>query len=380
MQRFVRCPRYFRRTSCICVSSFRSAASTVCERKTYRVFGAGAALLPFGAVFFSSTVFCEGENESCPVRLPCRPKDSMFVSDFPVIAAVVTPFNEETGELNTGVIPKYIEHLERQRCDGVFVSGTAGEGPCCTVTERKQLMEAWKNHLTAANSRLRLIVHVGCAALEDARELAEHAWSIGVDGIAAVPPFYIKPHTPHALAESMKYIADGAPSLPFFYYHFPAMTGVHIPAAVVVPLLRDRIPTFRGIKYTDRNITDFASVSTQPGANELLLMGGFDDMARVMLKYGANGWIGGCVGVIGDHIKRMIEADRACDIETAQSESEFIYKLTDLFDMLGLIPGLRAAHHAVGVEVGRHPRLPSLGLDKEQVTDVRQWMHDVGLL
>ena len=39
-------------------------------------------------------------------------------------------------------------------------------------------------------------------------------------------PNYFKPSTPDQLADSMAMIASQAPDLPFWYYHFPANTGV----------------------------------------------------------------------------------------------------------------------------------------------------------
>ena len=45
-------------------------------------------------------------------------------------------------------------------------------------------------------------------------------------GFLAMSPNYFKPSTPEQLADSMAMIASQAPDLPFWYYHFPANTGV----------------------------------------------------------------------------------------------------------------------------------------------------------
>src|SRR5690606_41784751 len=55
---------------------------------------------------------------------------------------------------------------------GIFICGSTGEGPSLTVSERKELAEAF---VAAAAKRLKVFVHVGHNSLEDAMELARHA-------------------------------------------------------------------------------------------------------------------------------------------------------------------------------------------------------------
>ena len=43
-----------------------------------------------------------------------------------------------------------------------------------------------------AAGRLTVIAHVACNNTRDSRILAAHAQSLGVDGIAAIPPIYFK--------------------------------------------------------------------------------------------------------------------------------------------------------------------------------------------
>ena len=56
-----------------------------------------------------------------------------------LIAAPHTPFNAD-GSVNLDLIPKQVETLLKQKVIGAYICGTTGEGICCSVEERKQVM------------------------------------------------------------------------------------------------------------------------------------------------------------------------------------------------------------------------------------------------
>lgn len=71
-----------------------------------------------------------------------------------------------------------------------------------------------------------------------------------------MPPVYFKPANVVALTETMAAIAKGAPDLPFWYYHFPANTGVDLDMFEFVKYVDESglIPNFMGVKYTFESI------------------------------------------------------------------------------------------------------------------------------
>merc|ERR1719198_407863 len=93
-----------------------------------------------------------------------------------------------------------------------------------SLAERKALAEAWVK--PAKENGLLLIVHVGAEALADAKALALHAEAIGAQAIGCMASVFFKPANADALAQWLKQVGLGAPSLPLFYYHIPSMTGV----------------------------------------------------------------------------------------------------------------------------------------------------------
>lgn len=115
-----------------------------------------------------------------------------------------------------------VKRLIKSGCSGAWVIGTTGEFSTLTVDERKKLAEAWVNAIKEIAPNFGLIVHIGAASIEDSKELARHAESIGAPAIAAIPPVFFKPENIPDLVSTMQQIAGAAPKTPFYYYRIPA--------------------------------------------------------------------------------------------------------------------------------------------------------------
>lgn len=97
----------------------------------------------------------------------------------------------------------------------------------------------------------------------------------GVKGIFAMPPVYFKPKSIDNLIDTMAVIADAAPHLPFWYYHFPAMTGVDFNMFQFTEAIdaNGKIPNFMGVKFTNEVLMDFNSIGHYKNRKYSMLMG-----------------------------------------------------------------------------------------------------------
>jgi N-acetylneuraminate lyase len=213
-----------------------------------------------------------------------------------LVAATYSPFERSPAgqALNITQVEADAAFLRSTGVLHVFVCGTTGESLSLQVEERKRLAEAWVR--VAPKHGIRVIVHAGAESLKDAAELAAHAERIGADAVAAMPPVFFKPATPEALARSMALVARAAPSLPFYYYHIPSMTGSNFSMSSFVDemeALPEPCPNFVGIKYT-------GLYGPPPG--------GFPDAQRVMRRTRSARLGGGAYEVLGGRDEMMVEA------------------------------------------------------------------------
>uniref|UniRef100_A0A3Q3VW48 N-acetylneuraminate lyase n=1 Tax=Mola mola TaxID=94237 RepID=A0A3Q3VW48_MOLML len=221
-----------------------------------------------------------------------------------LVAATFTPLTPQ-GEINLSEIGPYIDYLtEKQGVNSIFVNGTTGESMSLSVRERKILAEEWCQ---------KVIVHVGCMSLKDSQELACHAEQIGADGIAVIAPSFFKPSTAEVLRAFLQEVATVAPTMPFYYYHIPAVTGV----TDVLKDIEKLIPSFRGVKFSGSDLMDFGQCVSYSQPHWSLLYG-VDEQMLAALALGAHGAVGSTYNYIGCHVNKLISAFNNGDLVQAR--------------------------------------------------------------
>ncbi|XP_067115424.1 N-acetylneuraminate lyase [Osmerus mordax] len=273
-----------------------------------------------------------------------------------LVAATFTPLSEQ-GEINLSQIKPYVAYLiEKQSVKRVFVNGTTGEGMSLSVKERKALAEEWCHQ---GNNRLeQVIVHVGCMSLKDSQELARHAVTTGAHGIAVISPSFLKPSSVDSLKLYLKEVAMAAPSLPFYYYHLPAVTGVNLAARDVLEGIEKQIPSFRGVKFSGTDLLDLGLCVSYCPAHWSVLYG-VDEQLLGGLAMGACGAVGSTYNYIGLINNKMLALFEGGDLTTAR-EIEFKIQavMSDLFKLGFDLPMNKQLMSEVsGINLGP-PRLP----------------------
>lgn len=208
------------------------------------------------------------------------------MSRLQIWAATATPFGDD-GRLDLSVVPRQAEHLLAAGVHGAFVSGTTGEFGALSITERRELLDAWA---AARPDGLGLAAHVGANELGQATELAAHAQHLGLDFVAALAPYYGEAPTIDLVVRHLATIAAAAPETPLCYYHIPSMTGsTHRPGDVVVRAVTE-IPTLASVKFTDDDLLEYDRIrSEHPG---LQVYFGRDELLPAALSFGAEAVIG----------------------------------------------------------------------------------------
>nr|XP_040041309.1 N-acetylneuraminate lyase [Gasterosteus aculeatus aculeatus] len=273
-----------------------------------------------------------------------------------LIAATFTPFTAQ-GEVNLEEIGPYIDYLtEKQGVNGIFVNGTTGESMSLSVAERKLLAEEW---CQKAKGKLdQVIVHVGCLSLKEAKELAAHAAQVGADAIAAMAPFFFKPRTAGALRSFLQEVASAAPTLPFFYYHIPAVTGVTVPARDLLEGIQELIPSFRGVKFSGTDLMDFGQcISSSPPHWSFLY--GVDEQLLAGLVMGADGAVGSTYNYAGCHFNQLMSALKDGHVDQARKIQFKMQQVLSYAMKLGFDVGVnkQLMNELSGLNLGA-PRLP----------------------
>jgi N-acetylneuraminate lyase len=289
-----------------------------------------------------------------------------------LIAATFTPFYED-GSLNIDMIPSLVDKLAKDGVKGIFVCGSNGEGPNMTIDERKLVAEAF---VKAAAGRLKIIVHVGHSSIADARDLAKHAAAIGADAFASVAAFYFKPGSVRNLVNCMREIASAAPSLPFYYYHIPHLTGVGMDMVAFLEMAENEIPNLAGIKYTAPTIQEYQScLNFKKGRFDILY--GLDELLLPALSVGAKGAIGSTYTFAAPLYLETIKAFNKGDLNAAREAHAYMVEVIRILLQYPPIPGQKAIMKMLGWDMGPC-RLPLSTLSPEDHENFYHQLADIG--
>jgi N-acetylneuraminate lyase len=270
-----------------------------------------------------------------------------------LVAAPHTPFHSD-GTLAPEVVALQANHLAAQRVKAVFITGTTGESSSLSVSERVEIYRAWA--AVAPAQGIRVIAHVGANALCDACALAAEAENLGFDAISALSPNYFKPGSLESLVACCEKIASAAPNLPFYFYQIPVLTNVRFPMVDYLKLASARIPTFRGIKYTDPDLVGYRRcLALEPGRFDLPW--GVDETLLAALATGAKGGVGSTYNFIPALAHAIIEAFDAGDLDRARDLQVKMIEIIDALDSIGYLGAAKAVMGWLGVPVGP-ARLP----------------------
>lgn len=289
-----------------------------------------------------------------------------------LIAAPFTPFKADRS-VNLAVIPTYARFLQENGVGAAFVCGTTGEGLSLTLEERLAVSEKW-----VQAAKLPVIVHVGHTCLEDARKLTAHAQQIGAAAVSALAPCFFKPRNVDELVDWCEAVASAAPSLPFYYYNIPSMTGVSLPVAEFLAKAADRIPTLVGVKYTYEDFPDYkACVQAAGGRFDILF--GRDELLLEGWKAGALGAVGSTYNYAAPVYLRLLEAHKAGDEAKARLLQDTAIKMIAICNGLGIthLAASKALMGMLGVDCGP-VRLPLVQPSAAQLATMRTKLTEIG--
>lgn len=206
-----------------------------------------------------------------------------------------------TGELARWTVAKGVQ--------GLYLTGSSGEGMMHDVAERKKTVEAV---LDAVGDRTTVIVQVGASNQRDAVDLARHAAAAGAHGVSSVPTVYYP--LPEALIEAYWDAIVQAAKLPFFIYNIPATTGYQLSLSLFEKMMaKDYVA---GVKTTSESCTLIEAMRRIGGPNAVIF-NGVDAQLLAGLSMGASGGIGGTYGCMPELYVHIWQAFQAGNMASA---------------------------------------------------------------
>ncbi len=283
-----------------------------------------------------------------------------------LIAPVFTPF-DQSGNLNVKAIERYANYLISKDMKGVFVNGTSGEGLLMSVKERKQLLEAWMPF----QSSLKIIAHISTTNYVESSDLAKHAAGVGADAVSCMGPCYLPPKGVEELVAFNAIVAASVPETPYYYYHLPPVSGVHVKMNEFLKLAGARIPNLAGIKFTSPDIMDMQECLLMDNKKYDILHG-HDGLFLSGLSAGVAGGIGTAYNLISELFHNIMHAFKKGDMETARKlQLRGVHYLKVMHKYENSVVSTKAMLNVLGLELGPC-RLPLKNLTKNEIDNLEK--------
>lgn len=271
-----------------------------------------------------------------------------------VIPAVLTVFDKEENIDEVGM-RQLVSFLIEKGVNGLYLTGSTGEGFTMTSEERKKVVEIV---IDETAGRVPVVVHVGAIGTKISIDLAKHAESVGADGISSVPPFYWKFNE----NQIIKYYEDIASScsIPMIVYNVPLVGLLGMNAIKRLA----KIENVKGIKYTALSQYEITQIKDEVG-EEFLVYSGADEMAMSGLIAGADGIVGSFYNIMPELFINIYDAVKNKDLDEAQRlQKQAVEVIMYALQLPSFYAGMKVILKWMGINAG-YCRRPFENLTEE---------------
>jgi 4-hydroxy-tetrahydrodipicolinate synthase len=254
-----------------------------------------------------------------------------------LLCAMITPFTE-TRALDLDGAQALAGRLVAEGCDGLVLSGTTGESPTTTDTEKAALVRAVRD---AVGDRAHIVAGVGTSDTRHTVELARDAEKSGADGVLVVTPYYSRPPQ-DAVEAHFREVADES-GLPLMLYDIPGRTGTRVEPETMIRLAdHPRIVAVKDCAY------DLLGTQKVLSRTELAYYTGCDEYTLALYAIGGAGCVSTVSNVAPRHFRAILdEFDAGRTAEAARLQQQ-VCELVESMMAAGL-PGTVTAKALLGV-------------------------------
>lgn len=297
---------------------------------------------------------------TCPTAKPGRPFGQ-------VLTAMVTPF-DAGGKLDLDAAQRLAAHLVDLGNDGLVVSGTTGESPTTSDTEKADLIRAV---VDAVGDRATVVASVGTYDTAHSVHLAADAEQAGAHGLLVVTPYYSRP--PQAgLVAHFTAIAN-ATGLPNMLYDIPPRSVVPIEVDTLRRLAEH--PQIVAVKDAKGDLLAGSQVIAN---TDLAYYSGDDALNLPWLSVGGVGFVSVIGHVVAGRLRRMLDTYENGDVGTARTLHRGLLPVYRAMGRVGGVIFVKAALRLRGHDAG-DPRLPLPPATPEQVKLIAADLGDAGV-
>jgi len=277
-----------------------------------------------------------------------------------VYPAVLTPFkNDDT--IDFDIFSSNLEAQLEAGVDGIILGGSLGEASTLLDEEKNELLRFAKELVAG---KVSVVMNIAEQSTRAAIRAANHAETIGADGLMLLPPLRYKADDRETV-EYFKTVARNT-SLPIMIYNNPVDYKIMVTLEMFEEMAE--LSNIQAVKESTRDVTNITRMVNRFD-DRFKILCGVDTLTYESLCAGADGLVAGLV----DAFPRETVAIYRLIKEGYHAEALSIYRWflplleLDIHPKLVQYIKLAAAQTGIGSEYVRAPRLPLIGKEREEI-------------
>ncbi|MET4898399.1 dihydrodipicolinate synthase family protein [Sphingomonadaceae bacterium jetA1] len=280
-----------------------------------------------------------------------------------IIAYPVTPFLADDAGIDEAAFRRVLDALLATDPAAIAILGSAGESAYLREAEWQRGVELG---VEAVGGKVPLIVGIGELTTAAAVAKARFAERAGADRLMVIPVSYWKLDETEIFAHFEAVAA--ATDLPIMVYNNPATSGVDMPPALLVRMVRE-IPGIDLIKESSGDIHRMHAIH-ELSDGTIPFYNGANHLALEALAAGAQGWCTAAPNLLGSQPARLVAHIDAGEMEQARALFYTLLPVLRFIVQGGLPTTVKAGLRLQGLEAG-DPRRPLRPLAGERLETLR---------
>jgi 1-pyrroline-4-hydroxy-2-carboxylate deaminase len=281
-----------------------------------------------------------------------------------VIPALTTCFRSDLS-VDYSFVGKHIGWMIDNRCTGVVIGGSLGEGATLTSEEKLEIISL---AIRTVGQRAAIVAGVSALSTQEAVEFAKAAADRGCRGLMVLPPYVYRSDWREMKAHvAAVFRATGVSCM---LYNNPVAYGTDFLPEQIAELSAEH-ENFHAVKESSADVRRVTAIGSLIG-DRLELLVGVDDLIVEAVPAGATGWIAGLVNAFPNESVALFNYVRDGDFEKAYKLYHWFLPLLRLDTVVKFVQMIKLAQAEVGMGTifVRPPRLELVGRELEETLKV----------
>lgn len=279
-----------------------------------------------------------------------------------IIPYLVSPINQSTGRIKTGVLTQLVNDLIAKGVHGLSPLGSTGEVHYLSWNQKSEIV---RTVVEAAEGKVPVIPGVTAYTPAEAIEQINHYEKLGIDGVVIILETYFTLSKKEML-DFFKKVARSV-SCPIVLYNNPKFSSVDLTPDIVIELAQE--PNISYFKDATGNTGRLLSIMNQAG-DQIKIFSASAHIPIFVMQLGGVGWMAGPACIFPEQSVRLYNLTAQGRWEEALKAQKQLWSANEIFQKYNLAACIKAGLEIQGYDVG-DPIPPLKGLDQNAIDVIK---------